>query len=889
MANTSLDELIREIETREWLESLDFVIQNEGPERVRELLAALRARAQQAGIDTPVPLTTPYLNTIPVDQQPAYPGDLEVERRIENIVRWNAAAMVVRANRREDGIGGHLSTYASAATLYEVGFNHFFRGPDHPSGGDKVFFQGHASPGIYARAFLEGRITETQLENFRRELAEGGGLSSYPHPWLMPGFWQFPTVSMGLGPLMAIYQARFDRYLERRGFKPRTDAKVWAFLGDGEMDEPEATGALRLAAREQLDNLIFVVNCNLQRLDGPVRGNSKVVQELEALFRGAGWHVIKVLWSSDWDPLFERDREGRLVRRLDAVLDGELQKYAVESGAYMRERLFNTPELQELVAHLSDVQLKQMRRGGHDPVKVYAAYKAAVEHTGSPVAILTQTVKGFLLGEKDEARNVAHDRKKMDDDELLAFRDRLGLPLTDDQVRAVAFYRPADDSREVTYARERRRELGGSLPQRRESIELLPPPDDAAFEEFKEGSDRKVSTTMAAVRLLTNLLRDKNIGARIVPIVPDEARTFGMESLFRQIGIYSPVGQLYDPVDSNTLLPYKETENGQMLEEGITEDGAMASFIAAGTSGYTNGVTVVPFFWFYSMFGLQRFGDLAWAAAELRTKGFLVGGLAGRTQLAGEGLQHQDGHSHLLAYPIPNLKAYDPAFAFEIAAIVKDGLRRMFVEGEDVFYYFTVGNENYVQQPMPKGKNVEEGIVRGMYLFRKSGLKKPAHRAQLLGSGSIMNEVLKAQEMLEKYGVAADVWSVTSYKELYRDAIETERWNLLHPEAKPKVPYVRQLLEDTEGPIVAASDYVKALPDSIGRWLPRPLVALGTDGFGRSESRAALRAFFEVDARWITHAVLSSLAREGRLDAGAVRKAMDELGIDPEKADPIKS
>lgn len=888
MARELLDqeETFDDVELSEWLEALEFVIRSEGPERVRELLNRLRIRAEEAGIDTPLPPATPYVNTIPAAKQPPYPGDLALEARIENIVRWNAAAMVVRANRKAEGIGGHLASFASAATLYQVGFNHFFRGPDAEGGADQVFFQGHSSPGIYAEAFLEGRLTLERLENFRRELSPGGGLSSYPHPWLMRDFWQFPTVSMGLGPLMAVYHARFNRYLLHRGLKDTSNVRVWAFLGDGETDEPEALAAIRVAAREHLDNLTFVVNCNLQRLDGPVRGNGKIVQELEAIFRGAGWHVIKVLWSSDWDPLFANDPDGLLAKRLGEIVDGELQKAIAEGGAYMREHVFAGPRLRALVDHLSDQELANLRLGGHDPVKVYAAFRQATLNRGAPTVILAQTVKGYKLGALVEARNVTHEQKELPEEELLQLRDRLGLPIADDDARAAAFYRPSEDSREVVYLRERRRALGGPLPKRRAEPARLPATalDDGPFGEFAKGSDRKVSTTMVMVRLLTNLLRHPEYGRFVVPIVPDEARTFGMEGLFRLVGIYSPVGQLYEPVDAETLLPYREVVNGQILQEGITEAGSMASFIAAGTAPFTHGVPTIPFFWFYANFGLQRVGDLVWAAAEMRTKGFLVAGLAGRTQLQGEGLQHADGGSHLLAYPVPTLRAYDPAFAYEIAAIVKDGLRRMYVDNEDAFYYLTVGNESYLQPPMPSG--VEEGIIRGLYLLREAKAETEL-RVQLLGSGAILNEVLAAQELLaERYGVAADVWSVTSYKELYREARDKERLRVFRPQEAHEPSWLERCLAGRPGPVIAASDYVKALPDSIARWVPAPFLSLGTDGFGRSATRAELRDFFEVDRRYIAFAALSGLFRSGRLPVERLQTAMRELDLDPEKANP---
>jgi pyruvate dehydrogenase E1 component len=881
---------LEEIETREWLESLDYVLQRGGPERVRALLKQLQVHAQKAGVKIPFTANTPYINTIPVEEQPPFPGSREIERRIRSIIRWNAMAMVVRANRLEEGIGGHISTYASAATLYEIGFNHFFRARTEDFEGDLIYFQGHASPGIYARAFLEGRLTVEQLENFRRELQPGGGLSSYPHPWLMPNFWQFPTVSMGLGPIMAIYQARFNRYLEHRGLKKPSDARVWAFVGDGEVDEPETLGAITLAARERLDNLIFVVNCNLQRLDGPVRGNGKIIQELEAIFRGAGWNVIKVIWGSDWDPLLAKDKDGILVKRMEETVDGQYQKYSVESGKYIREHFFGVdPRLLEMVKHLSDEQLRKLRRGGHDPEKVYAAYKAAVEHKGAPTVILAKTIKGYGLGESGEGKNITHQQKKLNEEELREFRSRFGIPISDEDVAKAPFYKPPDDSPEMKYLHARRRELGGYVPQRVVKCKPLKAPPEELFEEFYRGSNgREVSTTMAYVRILMKLMRDKEIGKLIVPIIPDEARTFGMEGLFRQFGIYSSVGQLYEPVDKETLLYYKEAKDGQILEEGITEAGAMSSFIAAGTAYATHGINTIPFFTFYSMFGFQRIGDLIWAAGDMRCKGFLVGGTSGKTTLAGEGLQHQDGHSHLLAYPLPNLKAYDPAYAYELAVIIQDGIKRMYEEQQDVFYYITVTNEPYVQPPMPDG--VKEGIIKGMYKFRAAEHRNPKLHAHLFGSGAILNEALKAQKILEeRYEVSADVWSITSYKELYRDGHEVERWNMLHPSEIQRIPYVTQCLQNEDGVFVAVSDYVKALPDSISRWFPKPLVALGTDGFGRSDSRKALRDFFEVDARFITLAALWALAKEKRIKIEVVEHAIKDLDINPAKANPMIS
>jgi pyruvate dehydrogenase E1 component len=882
-------EELERIETREWLDSLDYVLESGGPERVGRLMKKLRVRAEKAGVKIPYVANTPYINTISVDREPPFPGSREIERRIKSLVRWNALAMVVRANRLAPGIGGHISTYASTATLYEVGFNHFFRGKNHPDS-DFIYFQGHASPGIYARAFLEGRLSVEQMENFRRELNQGGGLSSYPHPWLMPDFWEFPTVSMGLGPITAIYRARFHRYLEDRGLRKPSDSKVWVFIGDGETDEPEALGAITLAAREKLDNLIFVINCNLQRLDGPVRGNGNIIQELEAIFHGAGWNVIKVIWGSDWDPLLAKDRDGLLVQRMEETVDGEWQKYCVETGAYNRSRFFGKdPRLLEMVKHLSDEQIRKLRLGGHDPNKVYAAYKAAVGHKGSPTVILARTIKGYGLGEAGEGRNITHQQKKMNDEELREFRSRFGIPISDEKIADAPFHKLPENSPEMQYLQERRQKLGGFVPFRNAKCAPLITPSEDLFAEFYEGTgEREIATTMALVRLLSKLMKDDKLGKLIVPIVPDEARTFGMESLFRQVGIYSHVGQLYEPVDKETLLYYKEAQNGQILEEGISEAGAISSFIAAGTSYATQCVNTIPFFLFYSMFGFQRIGDLIWAAGDSRCRGFLIGGTSGRTTLAGEGLQHQDGNSQLLAYPLPNLLSYDPAFAYEIAVIVREGIRRMYEEQESVFYYLTVMNEFYPMPPMPPG--VQEGILKGMYRFRASENKRAKLRAQLFGSGAILREALRAQKMLEEqYGVVADVWSVTSYKELYREGHEVERWNMLHPTERPRTPYVAACLANAPGIFVAASDYVKARPDSVARWFPRPLVSLGTDGFGRSDTREALRGFFEVDARTITFATLSALAREKQVSPEILKKAMVDLGIDPDKPNPMTS
>ncbi|HLG43228.1 MAG TPA: pyruvate dehydrogenase (acetyl-transferring), homodimeric type [Planctomycetota bacterium] len=875
---------------RDWLDSLEDVLRTGGPKKAQRLLRELQMHILYKGIRLPFTANTPYVNSIHHSKQVPYPGNRDLERRIRSIIRWNAMAMVVRANRAESGIGGHISTYASAATLWEVGFNHFWHGKDDPNGGDIVYFQGHGSPGIYARAFLEGRLSEQQLENFRRELRSEGGVASYPHPWLMPRFWEFPTVSMGLAPLMAIYQARFNRYLQDRGIKQTEGQKVWALLGDGEIDEPEALGAISLAAREKLSNLIFVINCNLQRLDGPVRGNGKIIQELEAGFRGAGWNAIKVVWGDDWDPLFDSDKDGILLKRVEEIPDGQWQKYSVSDGAYIREDFCKVdPRLQQLVAHLSNEQIQRLNRGGHDMVKVYNAFKAALDNKAAPTVILAKTIKGYGLGESGEGKNITHQQKKLNEEELREFRSRFGIPISDDEVSKAPFYKPPPDSPEMIYLRERRKALGGSLPERRVQCPPLKIPGDEFFEEFTKGTEgREVSTTMVYVRILGKLLRDKDLGRLVVPIVPDEARTFGMEALFRQVGIYSHVGQTYEPVDKDQLVYYKEAKDGQILEEGITEAGSMSSFIAAGTSYATHGISMIPFFTFYSMFGLQRIGDLIWAAGDMRTKGFLVGATSGRTTLNGEGLQHQDGHSHLLAYPVPNLTTYDPAYAYELAVIIRDGLRRMYEAQEDVFYYITVTNENYDQPAMPAG--AKEGILKGLYRVRASELGNAKARAQLLGSGSILNEALKAQKLLaEKYGVGADVWSVTSYKELRRDAMTADRWNLLHPGEPQKEPYVTQCLKDAPGPVVATSDYVKALPDSIARWIPQGIVSLGTDGFGRSETREKLREFFEIDHRFVALGALAGLARQGKLKPDVARQAMKDLGIDPAKANPMIS
>jgi pyruvate dehydrogenase E1 component len=886
--NSPIPDDVDPAETAEWLESLDYVLERKGPERVQQLLEALEASALRNGVELPFTATTPYINTIPRDKEPRYPGKRELERRIKSFVRWNAMAMVTRANRDFAGIGGHISTYASSATLYEVGYNHFFRGRGE-SGfeGDQIYFQGHASPGMYARAFLEGRLTEENLVNFRRELQPGGGLSSYPHPWLMPNFWEFPTVSMGLGPIMAIYQARFNRYLTDRGIVDLSKKHVWAFIGDGECDEPESLGAITLASREQLDNLIFVVNCNLQRLDGPVRGNGKIIQELEGTFRGAGWNVIKVIWGSDWDPLLEKDENGLLMRRMMEVVDGQYQKYVVSGGDYIREDFFGKyPELLEMVANYSDEKLQKMRRGGHDPEKVYAAFKAAVEFKGKPTVILAKTIKGYGLGEGGEGRNVTHNQKKLNEEELREFRTRFGIPISDERVAEAPFYRPPEDSPEMEYLRERRQALGGPVPARFTEHITLQVPRLADYEKtmaklVSKGPGKEMSTTMGFVRLLSDLLRDKQVGKQIVPIVPDESRTFGMEGLFRQVGIYAHSGQLYEPVDSDQLAFYKEAKDGQLLEEGITEAGAMSSFIAAGTAYSSHGVNMIPMFIYYSMFGFQRIGDLIWAAADARAKGFLLGGTAGRTTLNGEGLQHQDGHSLLNAIAFPTVRAYDPAYAYETAVIIFDGLKRLYEDNETAIYYITLENENYAMPEMPAG--CEEGIIRGMYRVSTVNAEGP-QRAQLFGSGAILREALRAQTILaEKYKIGSDVWSVTSYTQLRRDAQQAERWNMLHPNEPPRAPYVAEMLAGSSGPCIAASDYVRALVEQISPWVPGGLFALGTDGMGRSESRPALRRHFEVDAECITLATLYQLKKQGKCDGQCVANAAKDLGIDAEK------
>ncbi len=874
------------VETQEWLESLDALVEAAGPERARFVVFKLLKRARQLQVGLPTLTQTRYINTISPEQEPYFPGDEAMELKIRRLIRWNALAMVLRANTKFEGIGGHLSTYASAASLYEIGFNHFFRGSDTGTG-DQIYFQGHAAPGIYARAFLEGRLTEENLDHFRREaLTPDVGLSSYPHPRLMPDFWQFPTVSMGLGPMAAVYQARFNRYLAARNIADTSAARVWAFLGDGEMDEPESVGALSLAGREGLDNLTFVVNCNLQRLDGPVRGNGKIIQELEAVFRGAGWNVIKVIWAREWDDLLARDTDGVLLNRMNETLDGDYQHMAVSDGATIREKFFGgDPRLRALVEHLGDDDLARLRRGGHDYRKVYAAYASAVQHKGSPTVILAKTVKGWTLGPGIEGRNVTHQAKKLTADELKVFRDRLELPIPDDQLKEAPYYHPGPDAPEIKYMNERRAQLGGATPRRHFTPKPLPAPKDTAFSEFDAGSDRPASTTMAFSRLIRNLVRDPQIGSRIVPIIPDEARTFGMDPLFKEVGIYNPLGQNYTPVDKELLLSYIEKTDGQLLEEGITEAGSMASFQAAGTAYATWSEPVIPFYTFYSMFGMQRTGDQVWAFGDARGRGFMMGATAGRTTLTGEGLQHDDGHSHVLASTIPNILAYDPAFAYELATIVREGIDRMYGErADDVFYYITLYNENWPQPPKPEG--AEDGVLRGLYRF--STAEAGERRVQILASGPILLQALRARDMLrERFDVAADVWSATSFQQLRNEALDVERWNRLHPDAEQRIPYVRRCLDPTEGPIVAATDYMKAVPDMITRWVDRPYTVLGTDGFGRSDTREALRAHFEVNAEHITYAALYGLCLDGKSTPEELKRAMAELEIDPERGNPL--
>jgi len=875
------------VETQEWLEALESVLEHEGPERASYLLSRLAERATREGTQLPYSITTPHRNTIPAIQEARMPGDLFMERRIRSLIRWNAIAMVVRANKTGDDLGGHLSTFSSIATLYDVGFNYFFRAGTEKQNADLIYFQGHSSPGIYARSFLEGRLTEEQLDNYRREV-DGNGLSSYPHPWLMPEYWQFPTVSMGLGPIQAIYQAHVMKYLENRELTSQGDRKVWCFVGDGECDEPETLGAISKAGREKLDNLIFVVNCNLQRLDGPVRGNGRIIEELEGIFRGAGWNVIKVVWGRLWDTLFEKDVNGIMQQVMDETVDGEMQNYVSNGGAYTRKHFFGKhPELLKMVEDLSDEDIMQLNRGGHDPYKVYAAYHAAVNHKGQPTVILAHTIKGYGFGAAGEAQNTTHNLKKLDVEALKKFRDRFGVPLTDEQVEQVNYYRPLPDSPEVLYMKKRRESLGGYLPSRLAKSQPLQIPELDVFKNVLGGSEgREISSTMAFVRILSSLTKDKQVGKRIVPIVPDEARTFGMEGMFRQLGIYTSEGQKYVPHDRDQVMYYREDKKGQILEEGITEAGSMAAWMACATSYSNNDYPLIPFYIFYSMFGFQRIGDLAWAAGDMRARGFLMGGTAGRTTLNGEGLQHQDGHGLVLAATIPNCIAYDPTFGYELAVIIQNGMKRMYQDNESVFYYITLMNENYEHPPMPEG--VEEGIIRGMYLLESGSGQGP--RVQLLGSGTILNEVRAAAQLLqEDFGVVADVWSVTSFNELARDGQHIQRWNMLHPNEKPQASYVTRCLEGMPGPVVASTDYIRLYAEQIRPYLNRTYRVLGTDGFGRSDTRQKLRSFFEVDRYYVTVAALDALAEDGKIDRSKVAEALTKYGIDADKPDPARS
>jgi pyruvate dehydrogenase E1 component len=874
-------------ETQEWLDALDAVIRAEGPERAHYLLERLVDQARRSGAFLPYSANTAYVNTVPPHLEPEYPGDGDLEHRIRSYIRWNAMTMVVKANRISAELGGHIATFASAATLYDVGFNHFWRAPSHEHGGDLLYVQGHSSPGMYARAYLEGRLTEEQLDHFRREV-DGKGLSSYPHPWLMPDFWQFPTVSMGLGPIMSIYQARFMKYLQDRGMANTRDRRVWCFMGDGEVDEPESLGAITLGSRERLDNLTFVVNCNLQRLDGPVRGNGKIIQELEAIFRGAGWNVVKVLWGSYWDPLLARDTKGLLQQRMMEAVDGDYQNYKSKDGAYVREHFFGKyPELKAMVAKMTDEDIWRLNRGGHDPYKVYAAYKAAVEYTDGPTVILAHTVKGYGMGAAGEGQMRTHSQKKMDVDDMKAFRDRFNIPLTDEQVENGEYIKPDDDAPEMQYMHARRKALGGFLPVRKHSAAPLATPELSVFEGMLESSgERELSTTMAFVRMITLLARDKKVGRHVVPIVPDEARTFGMEGMFRQLGIYSSVGQLYQPQDRDQVMYYKEDKQGQILEEGITEAGSTCSWLAAATAYSTHGVNMIPFYIFYSMFGFQRVGDLIWAAGDMQARGFLIGATAGRTTLAGEGLQHQDGHSLMMAANVPNCISYDPTFAYELAVIVHDGLRRMYAEQQSVFYYITTMNENYTQPALPEG--VEEGIIKGMYLLQKGGRKKL--RVQLMGSGTILQEVIAAAELLRKdFGVESDIWSATSFTELAREGRDCDRHNMLNPDAKPREAYVTRCLKDRQGPVVAATDYVKGYADQIRAWVPGRYAVLGTDGFGRSDLREALRRHFEVDRHFVAMAALKALADEGTIPRSKVADAIRKYKVDVSRPNPLRA
>ncbi|MDY7220359.1 pyruvate dehydrogenase (acetyl-transferring), homodimeric type [Denitrificimonas sp. JX-1] len=876
------------VETQEWLDALESVQAHEGEERVHYLLSRLGELASRDGVRLPHAITTPYRNTIPVTHEARMPGDLFMERRIRSLVRWNALAMVMRANQSDPDLGGHIATFASSATLYDIGFNYFFKAPTEEHGGDLIYYQGHASPGIYARSFLEGRLTEEQLDSFRRE-TDGQGLSSYPHPWLMPDYWQFPTVSMGLGPIQAIYQARFMKYLEHRGFIQPGKQKVWCFLGDGETDEPESLGAISLAGREKLDNLIFVINCNLQRLDGPVRGNGKIIQELEGNFRGADWNVIKVLWGRHWDPLFAKDTDGVMQRRMDEALDGDYQNYKANDGAFVRKDFFGTdPRLEALVEDLTDDEIWKLNRGGHDPFKVYAAYHAAVNHKGQPSVILAKTIKGYGTG-TGEAQNIAHNIKKVDLESLKGFRDRFDIPVSDENIESLPLYRPAENSPEIRYLKERREALGGFVPQRRTKSMSIPTPPLETLKTILDGSgEREVSTTMVFVRILAQLLKDKDLGSRIVPIVPDEARTFGMEGMFRQLGIYSAVGQLYQPVDHGQVMYYKEEKKGQILEEGITEAGAMSAWVAAATAYSNHNQPMLPFYAFYSMFGFQRIGDLAWAAGDIRARGFLMGGTAGRTTLNGEGLQHQDGHSHILAGTIPNCHSYDPAYGYEMAVIIREGVRQMLELQQDRYYYITMMNEAYQQPAMPDREGIEEDIIRGMYLLEEDKRSSDLH-VQLLGSGTILLEVREAAKILrDEFGIGADIWSVTSFNELRRDCLDVERWNRLHPREEMRLSHIETCLQDRRGPVVASTDYMKLYADQVRQWVPQEQYkVLGTDGFGRSDSRKKLRHFFEVDRYWVVLAALEGLVAQGQLDAQVMIDAMEKFGIDANKPNPL--
>ena len=886
-AEPASKEDIDPLETNEWIDSLNSVIENDGASRASYLLNKVINQAYKSGLVLPDTRTTPYINTIPPEAEIKSPGDQNIEKRIRAYIRWNAAAMVVKANKKSSELGGHIGTFASAATLYDVGMNHFWRAKNNKFGGDLIYFQGHSAPGVYARSFLEGRISEKQLNGFRQEV-EKGGLSSYPHPWLMPDYWQFPTVSMGLGPIMAIYQARFTKYLINRGLIKDEGRKIWVFLGDGEMDEPESLGAIGLAAREKLDNLIFVVNCNLQRLDGPVRGNGKIIQELEGSFRGAGWNVIKVIWGSYWDQLLAKDQSGLLIKRMNECVDGEYQAFKAKGGAYVRERFFGKyPELKELVSSMTDKDVWKLNRGGHDPHKVYAAYHSAVNNTGSPTVIIAKTVKGYGMGKSGESINTTHQQKKLDEEDLLYYRDRFNVPLTDKQVKNIEFYKPDENSEEIKYLKDKRLKLGGSIPERSSFAKSIKTPPKDIFENFmKSTGEKEMSTTMALVRMLTNLLRDKNVAPKLVPIIPDEARTFGMEGFFRKIGIYAHEGQKYEPEDSEQLSSYREDKKGQVLEEGINEAGAMSSWIAAGTAYTNHDIEMIPIYIFYSMFGFQRVGDLAWAAGDSQTRGFLIGATAGRTTLAGEGLQHQDGHSQLLAANIPNCVSYDPTFAYEMAVILRDGIQRMHEKKEKIFYYITAMNENYSHPEKPK--NADEGILKGMYLFEENN-NKGKIKVQLLGSGTILREIISAAKILsQEYGIDSDVWSITSFNELRKDGMETERWNLLNPDAKKKKSYIEKCLEKRDGPIIAASDYIRSFSDQIRPYIQKPFYSLGTDGYGRSDTRKNLRKFFEVDKEHIVAYTLSALAKEQLIGSDKAEKAIKKYNINKNKLFPTK-